>query len=65
MEELFHGETSWLEGAAAFVPSVVVVRRCIASEAEEEAQEDLNEWILTQGRPLGSLSYDFADPETG
>jgi hypothetical protein len=65
MEELLHGETRWLEGPSAFVPSPVVVKGGITSEAEEEALEELNEWIATQGLPLGSLAYDFADPETG
>jgi hypothetical protein len=66
MEELLHGETRWLEGPAAFTPSPpVVVRGGITSEAEEEALEELNEWIVTQGLPLGFLAYDFADPETG
>ena len=64
MEELLHGETRWLE----------VRRRCalpcrgkggITSEAEEEALEELNDWIEAQGLPLGLLAYDFADPETG
>ena len=36
MEELLHGETRWLEGPAAAVPSPVVVRGGITSEAEEE-----------------------------
>ena len=65
MEELLHGETRWLEGPAAFVPSAVVVRGGITSEAEEEALEELNEWIAAQGLPLGLLAYDFADPESG
>jgi hypothetical protein len=35
------------------------------SEAEAEAPEDLNKWIVTRGLPLGFKSDDFADPETG
>jgi hypothetical protein len=65
MEELLHGETRWLEGPAAFVPSPVVVRGGITSEAEEEALEELNQWIAAQGLPMGLLSYDFSDPESG
>ncbi len=47
------------------MPSPVVVRGGITSEAEEEALEELNEWIVAQGLPLGLLAYDFADSETG
>jgi hypothetical protein len=65
MEELLHGEPRWLEGPAAFVPSPVVVKGGITTEAEEEALEEQNDLIVTQGLPLGLLAYDFADPETG
>ncbi len=64
MEELLHGETRWLEGPAA-APSRTTVRGGITSEAEEEALEELNDWIEAQGLPRGILSYDFADAESG
>jgi hypothetical protein len=65
MEELLHGETRWLEGPAATIPSPIVVSEGITSEAEEEALEELNQWISAQGLPRGILSYDFADPVSG
>ena len=65
MQELLHGETRWLEGPAAVIPPPVVVKGGITSEAEEEALEELNDWIEVQGLPRGVLSYGFADAETG
>lgn len=65
MEELLHGDTRWLVGPTALMPSHVPVGGGITSEAEEEALEELNEWIESQGLPRGILSYDFADPESG
>ncbi|MFO0888329.1 MAG: DUF262 domain-containing protein [Isosphaeraceae bacterium] len=65
MEELLHGETRWLEGPAAAVSSLVTVKGGITSEAEEEALEELNDWIEAQGLPRGVMAYDFADPESG
>lgn len=65
MEELLHGETRWLEGAAAAVPTPTTVIGGITSEAEEEALEELNQWIAAQGLPQGMIAYDFADPDSG
>jgi hypothetical protein len=65
MEELLHGETRWLEGPAAAVPSPVIVIGGITSEAEEEALEELNQWMADQGLPRGLLAYDFSDAESG
>jgi hypothetical protein len=65
MEELLHGETRWLEGPAAAVPSPISVKGGITSEAEEGALEELNNWIEAQGLPRGIMAYDFADPESG
>jgi hypothetical protein len=65
MEELLHGETRWLEGPPAQVPSSVSVKGGITSEAEEEALEELNDWIEAQGLPRGIMAYDFADPDSG
>jgi hypothetical protein len=64
MEELLHGETRWLEGAAA-APSAPALGSGISSEAEEAALAALNDWVEEQGLPRGVLAYDFADPETG
>jgi hypothetical protein len=65
MEELLHGETRWLEGPAALIPSPTTPKGGITSEAEEEALEELNDWIESQGLPRGIMAYDFADPESG
>lgn len=65
MEELLHGETRWLEGPAAPKPVPVTVPGGITSEEEERELESLNAWMETQGLPAGTLSYDFADPDTG
>ncbi len=65
MEELLHGDTRWLAGAAAATPPVVAVGDRITSEEEEEQLEALNAWVEEQGLPHGVLSYDFADAATG
>jgi hypothetical protein len=65
MEELLHGETRWLEGPAAPTPVPVTVPGGITSEEEEQELETLNAWMETQGLPAGTISYDFADPDTG
>jgi hypothetical protein len=64
MEDLLHGETRWLEGAAAIRPTIEVVGG-ITSEEEEEKLEAINDWIESQGFPRGCLAFDYADPETG
>jgi hypothetical protein len=65
MEELLHGETRWLEGPAAPEPVPVTVPGGITSEEEEQELEALNDWMEKQGLPGGTISYDFADPDTG
>ena len=65
MEELLHGETHWLAGAAAAVPSVAVVKGGITSEEEEDQLDALNDWMEAKGLPRGALAYDYADPATG
>lgn len=63
---LLHGETRWLEGPVAVSeprPSVIVGG--ITSEEEEEQLEELNEWMESCGLPRGTISYDFADENTG
>ncbi|MCY1425248.1 hypothetical protein D9M71_410320 [compost metagenome] len=65
MEGLLHGDTAWLEKAAAMPTALVGVGGGISSEAEEEALEALNEWVTERGLPRGELAYDFADPATG
>ncbi|MCC7181368.1 MAG: DUF262 domain-containing protein [Acidobacteria bacterium] len=65
MEDLLHGDTRWLAGAAAALPTAVAVGGGITSEAEELELEALNDWVESQGLPRGEVAYDFADPQTG
>ena len=65
MEELLHGETHWLEGAAAKKPLTMPIPGGIASEAEEAQLTELNDWVASLGLPRGEMNFDFADPATG
>jgi hypothetical protein len=65
MEELLHGETRWLEGPTAAIPTAKAIPGGIASEDEEEKLEDLNDWMEKEGLPRGVMAFDFADPSTG
>ena len=65
MDELLHGDTQWLEGPTASVPTPVKVVGGITDEDEEKQLEALNDWMESQTLPRGFLSYDFADPTTG
>lgn len=66
MEELLHGDTRWLSGPTTAPVSVVSTPLGgITSEEEEQQLEALNQWMEQQGLPLGQLSYDFADDDTG
>jgi len=65
MEDLLHGQTHWLAGAAAAVPAPTVVSGGITSEEEEDQLDALNDWMETKGLPRGALAYDCADPDTG
>jgi hypothetical protein len=65
MEELLHGETSWLAGPSAVVTMETAMGSGISSVEEEEVLEAVNVWMETQGLPRGLLAYDFADLETG
>ncbi len=65
MEELLHGQTHWLAGAAAVVPLSPVVSGGVTSEEEEDRLDALNDWMDAKGLPRGVLAYDHADPATG
>lgn len=65
MEELLHGDTRWLKGAAAAMPVAASISGGITSEEEELELEALNDWMTEQGLSAGALAFDFADPETG
>lgn len=69
LQDLLHGEP--LDGAEARRERVLEDARATAlpggieSEAEEEALEALNAWVVEQGLPEGHMLYELADPETG
>ena len=67
MEELLHGDKSWLTGPSTPTPVLepISVPGSIESEDEEKELEDVNSWISNNGLPRGTLSYDFSDPVTG
>lgn len=65
MEELLHGDSRWVEGAAATVPAPARVSGGISSEDEEEELDSVNDWVESKGLPRGVLAYDFADRVTG
>ncbi len=64
LEDLLHGDTKWLSGAAAPIVGNVVGSG-VESEAEEAELEALNAWVVEQGLPRGTIDYDYADPQTG
>lgn len=64
LESLLHGETKWLEAAPeATVP--VAIPSGISSDEEERELEALNDWVAAHGLARGTLSFDYADPQTG
>lgn len=65
MEELLHGETHWLEGAAAKKPMSTPVPGGVSSDAEEVQLTALNDWVASLGLAHGEMNYDFSDPATG
>ena len=65
MESLLHGDTRWLESAARPEPAPASVPGSIASEDEEAELRRLNEWVQSQGLPLGQMSFDYMDPHKG
>ncbi|RME42083.1 MAG: DUF262 domain-containing protein [Chloroflexi bacterium] len=65
LASLLHGDTRWLEGQPTGEELPPKIVGGIADEEEEQALEELNEWVEAQGLPRGELAYDFADPETG
>lgn len=65
MEELLHGDNSWLGGPSAAVPVVAPVGSGITSEEEEAQLEAINDWMEQEGLPRGMVGYDFSEPSTG
>ncbi|MQV20285.1 DUF262 domain-containing protein [Sinorhizobium meliloti] len=64
-EELLHGETRWIDSAAAPVVTIPAPVGGVTSEEEELELEALNDWVEALGLPRGQVSFDYADPETG
>lgn len=64
MLELLHGDSRWLESTAP-VSAAVVSTGGIASEAEEEELETLNDWVAAQGLPRGSAPYEYVEGDGG
>lgn len=67
MEELLHGDTRWLKGAAKLtgIPVTQAVPGGIAGETEEEDLVALNDWVEAQGLPRGQMPFEYIDPNTG
>ncbi|GAB3514362.1 GmrSD restriction endonuclease domain-containing protein [Pseudoxanthomonas daejeonensis] len=64
LESLLHGDTKWMSGAAAPIVDNAVGSG-VESEAEEAELEALNDWVVEQGLPRGTIDYDYADAQTG
>lgn len=65
MEELLHGDLRWFAGAAAITSESVSIGGGITSEQEDAELAALNDWVVAKGLPRGSVSYDFADLQSG
>jgi hypothetical protein len=65
MEELLHGDTTWLAGRPATAVRSVPIGGGISSEQEEAELDVLNQWVASKGLPRGHVSYDLADPVSG
>ncbi|MBO9423200.1 DUF262 domain-containing protein [Labrenzia sp. R4_1] len=65
--ELLHGETDVPFDNIESRPLDVMPKAIggITSEAEEHELEAINNWVASQGLPVGQMSFDYADPETG
>ena len=66
LEGLLHGDTRWFvsrsEPEAEPEPTAP---GGIASEDEEAACEELNEWLAAQGLPRGEVGFDYTDANSG
>lgn len=65
MEELLHGDLTWLAGAPKPAEAPATVAGGITSEDEEAALAELNDWVEQQDLPRGQIGYEHTDPETG
>ncbi|MCB1949424.1 hypothetical protein, partial [Nitrosomonas sp.] len=64
MASLLHNDSQWLEGEVRRFAENTVLGG-ITSASEESALEELNNWVLAQGLPLGTISYDYTEEGTG
>ena len=65
-EDLLHGDSNWLSDPSyASLEATIAPLGGITSEAEELELETINDWVLSQGLPLGHIAYDYADAITG
>jgi hypothetical protein len=65
MAELLHGDASWLEGTPTNAAADAGIPGGITSEEEEAQLEAINRWVAALGLPVGEISFDYSDPETG
>ena len=65
MADLLHGDTQWLEKAAAIIPLEGTAESGVFGEAEEQLLEELNNWVVDAELPPGIVAFDFADEITG
>lgn len=67
MEGLLHGDTQWLQQSApvSFPPATATASAGIASEADEQKIEKLNDWMDTQKLLHGLPDFDLSDEQTG
>ena len=63
---LLHGDASWLAAAAPEIADPApTAPGGIASEAEEQELQAIDDWVAARNLPRGTLAFDHADPATG
>ena len=66
LDSLYSGTVPESEPIASVLDrQVVVIPGGSASEAEDQALQTCNTWVVEQGLPEGELMYELADTETG
>jgi len=65
MEYLLHGDLLCFKGHSAVVLPPAAIDGGITSNEEEEQLEGLNTWMAEHELPVGQLSYELTDPNTG
>ena len=64
LQDLLHGDKSWLEETVAR-PAVRTINVGIEDEIEEKELNEINKWVEELGLHHGILSYELADSENG